>query len=108
MLDATSKTPSWSIAEDDPQAILMAKRYVWRQSPQDTLQDLSLLFAQMMAIGVMEDIRWLLSVTTEDDLRQVLRDPPIGFFNERAWHFWHHRLGVHPIPKLPKRTFTHA
>ena len=38
-----------------------------------------------------------------DDLRAVLRDPPVGIFNARSWSFWHLRLGFDAVPDLPRR-----
>ena len=81
----------------------MASKYVWWQSPEDTLADRKLLLAQIMTLGTAEDVRWLLSVVSSDDLRAVLRDPPVGIFNARSWSFWHLRLGFDAVPDLPVR-----
>ena len=99
----TLKTPSLNVAHTDPTAILMARKYVWWEPPETALGNLRLLFTQMMTLGTMEDLRWLLSVTTTDDLKLVLENPVIGFFTPKAWHFWHNWLGVSPIPELPQR-----
>ena len=81
----------------------MAKKYVWWQPPEPTLADARLLLAQMMTLGTADDVRWLLSVASSDDLLQVLDDPPVGVFNHRSWTFWHNRLGLEPVPDLPAR-----
>lgn len=86
-----------------PAPARMAQRYIWWKPPEESFKHLHLLFAQMMTLGMMEDLRWLMSVTTDDDFRKVLRIAPAGIFNGRAWHFWHHRLGMTPVPELPKR-----
>ena len=39
-----------------------------------TLADARLFMAQLMTIGNVEDVRWLLSVASSDDLRSVLRE----------------------------------
>ena len=57
----------------------------------------------MMTLGTVDDIRWLLARVSEDELRRVLNDPPIGVFNGRSWNFWHLRLGSVPVPELPTR-----
>ena len=62
----------------------MARKYVWWQPPAKTLADPRLLVAQMMALGTVGDVRWLLSRISEDELRGVLNDPPIGIFNGRS------------------------
>ncbi len=88
---------------NDPRAEAMARKYVWWQPPARTLADRHLLLAQMMTLGTVDDIRWLIDRVSEDDLRGVLRDPPVGVFNGRSWRFWHLRLGCLPVPELPRR-----
>ena len=87
----------------DERAPAMARKYVWWQPPEHTLADRQLFLAQMMNLGTAEDIRWLLSRVSTSDLRDVLRDPPIGIFNPRSWNFWHLWLGLTPPPELPAR-----
>ena len=81
----------------------MAKKYVWWQPPERALHDGRLLLAQMMTLGTADDVRWLVSVASSDDLLRVLDDPPVGVFNRRSWAFWHLRLGREPAPDLPAR-----
>ena len=98
--------PVVSLAErltEDSHARTMARKYVWWQSPEATLADARLFLAQLMTIGTVDDVRWLLSVASADDLRGVLRDPPAGIFNARSWSFWHLQLGLESVPDLPVR-----
>lgn len=88
----------------DERAPAMARKYVWWQPPECTLADRPLFLAQMMNLGTADDIRWLLSCVSTPELRKVLRDPPIGIFNDRSWNFWHLRLDLTPSPKLPVRS----
>ena len=88
----------------DRRAEAMARKYVWWQPPRRALADRRIFLAQMMTLGSVDDVRWLLARVSEQDLRDVLRDPPVGVFNGRSWHFWHLRLGCEPIPGLPART----
>ena len=81
----------------------MASKYVWWQAPRLTLADPRLLIAQVMTLGTLDDVRWLIGQVPADALRRVLRKPPIGIFNERSWRFWHLRLDCRPIPPLPVR-----
>ena len=87
----------------DCRAAAMASKYVWWQAPSLTLADPRLLIAQLMTLGTLDDVRWLIDQVPADALRRVLRDPPIGIFNERSWRFWHLRLDCRPIPPLPVR-----
>lgn len=84
-------------------AEVLARKYVWWQAPQQTLAAPSLLAAQIMTLGVLEDVQWLLGRASRDALRDVLQAPPVGIFNERSWRFWHLQLGMTPIPPLPAR-----
>ena len=84
-------------------AMTMARKYVWWQPPERTLEDRRLFLAQMMTLGTADDVRWLLSRVSDSELRRVLLDPPIGIFNRRSWNFWHLRLGLTPTPELPTR-----
>ena len=87
----------------DRRAAALARKYVWWQDPRLTLADPRLLIAQVMTLGTLDDVRWLIDRVPADELRQVLREPPIGIFNERSWRFWHLRLDCRPIPPLPAR-----
>ena len=84
-------------------AAALASKYVWWQPPPQTLAAPVLLVAQIMTLGVLEDVQWLLGRVSRDALRRILRGPPVGIFNERSWRFWHLQLGVAPIPPLPVR-----
>ena len=93
-------------AKFDPQGTrdaAIASKYVWWQEAQQTLEDPCLLAAQIMTLGTLEDVQWLLGRMSRDALRRILREPPIGIFNERSWRFWHLQLGVSPTPPLPAR-----
>ena len=87
----------------DYRAAALARKYVWWQDPRLTLADPRLLIVQVMTLGTLDDVRWLIDRVPADELRQVLREPPIGIFNERSWRFWHLRLDCRPIPPLPAR-----
>ena len=98
--------PVVSLAErltDGSHARKMARKYVWWQPPEATLADARLFLAQLMTIGTVDDVRWLLSVASADDLRSVLREPPVGVFNGRSWSYWHVRLGFEAVADLPVR-----
>ena len=81
----------------------MARKYVWWQPPEETVADRKLFLAQLMTLGTVEDVRWMLAAASADELRAVLRDPPVGIFNARSWSFWHLRLGFDTAPPLPVR-----
>ena len=100
---SATRTPLDDRLTNDRRAEAMARKYVWWQSSEHTLADERLFLAQVMTLGSVDDVRWLLSRVSEDRLREVLRDPPAGVFNGRSWRYWHLRLGCDPIPELPAR-----
>lgn len=85
-------------------AVALAKKYVWWKAPERALAEPADLLAQIMTLGTVEDVRWMLMCASRDDLRAVLRAPPIGMFNGRSWTYWHRWLDQTPIPPLPTRT----
>ena len=87
----------------DTRAAAMARKYVWWRSPERTLQDGRLLLAQMMTLATVDDARWMVSSVSADELRGVLRAPPVGVFNRRSWVFWRRRLDLDPTVPLPTR-----
>lgn len=101
--DRLSVAPLADRLTGDRRAAAMARKYVWWQPPERTLDDRRLFLAQVMTLGTAADIRWLLSRVSTSELRGVLCDPPVGIFNGRSWNFWHLRLGLTPVPGLPAR-----
>ena len=87
----------------DERSAAMASKYVWWQPAESTLADRRLLLAQMMTLGTVDDVRWLVARVSEADLHRVLLDPPVGVFNRRSWSFWHRRLGLDPAAGPPAR-----
>ena len=102
-MSATASAELERRLQADHRARFMAKKYVWWKSPERALADGRLLLAQMMTLGTADDVRWLLSVASREDLLHVLDDPPVGVFNRRSWAFWHLQLGRQPVPDLPAR-----
>lgn len=87
----------------DQKAKELAKKYVWWKTPEDALADETHFIAQLMTLGTLEDTQWLRGNFSDDELREVLNQAPPGVFNGRAWHYWHLRLKVEPVPGLPER-----
>lgn len=85
----------------------LAKKYIWWKDPKDAVADQNHFMAQIMTVGVVEDCVWLLGNIGEGPFVSALREPPVGVFNGKSWHFWHYKLGIasHPseIPPLPNR-----
>jgi hypothetical protein len=89
--------------------LLLARRYVWWKDPHDALRDRHHLIGQVMTLGTLEDCVWLEEVLGREELAAAVKEPAIGVFTPRAWHYWHYRLGLAEtecdIPALPTRRY---
>ena len=101
---ADQASPKSDHVQASERALALAKKYVWWRGPETTLAEPADLFAQIMTLGTVEDADWMLTRVSRDDLRALLRTPPIGLFNGRSWTYWHRWLDQTPIPPLPTRT----
>ncbi len=92
------------------QALLkpFAKRYIWWKTPEDAVAHPYRVMAQVMNLGDYADVQALASQVGDEVLREVLIHAEAGWFNERSWAYWHYRLGlsdVDKVPALPVRRF---
>ncbi len=91
----------------DNKFLKMAQKYVWWKTPQETLSNQNHFVAQVMTIGTLDDCFWLLDFLGAPAFVDAIKNPPIGVFNNRAWAFWHYKLGLietwEKVPGLPKR-----
>jgi hypothetical protein len=86
----------------------LALRYVWWASPDESLQRPERVVAQVMNLGDHRDVEALADLLGEQALREVLAHAEAGQFSERAWTYWHYRLGLaalEQVPPLPRRSF---
>jgi hypothetical protein len=86
----------------------MAPRYVWWKTPDDAMEYPHRVAAQVMNLGMWEDMTQMIEATGEDYLRQVLQHVEAGQLDARSWHYWHYRLGLaeygtRPVPPMPIR-----
>lgn len=86
--------------------LLLAGKYVWWLTAEEAMEYPSRVIAQVMNIGVFDDVARLLNAIGEDGFRVVLRRAEAGQFNGMSWHYWHYRLGLaqpNQVPPLPIR-----
>ena len=85
----------------------MAARYIWWKTPEEALRYPQQIAAQVMNLGDWDDVQILARAVGDDYLRAVIRTAEAGQFNERSWAYWHYRLHlakVGRVPPLPERT----
>lgn len=86
----------------------LAGKYIWWKTPDEAVSMPERVIAQVMNIGDYADVQALAVQVGDDVLREVLCHAEAGQFNERSWAYWHYRLGlaaVDRVPALPVRRF---
>jgi len=81
----------------------VARRVVWFQEPDETLDDPAQFLAHVMTYGAIEDLAALRGIVGPREFAEVLNHPPPGVFDPRSWAYWHLRYGAQPTPPLPTR-----
>jgi hypothetical protein len=85
-----------------------AAKYVWWKTADDAVILPQRVIAQVMNIGDYGDVQRLAAEVGDAVLRDVLARAEAGQFNARSWAYWHYRLGLcdlDRVPPLPVRRF---
>jgi hypothetical protein len=83
----------------------LTARYVWWEDAKWAYDHPTIFLANLMNRGTWDDIQTAKKLLGDEVFKQVLRETPPGYFNYRAWDYWHLKYGMTPIPPLPKRRF---
>ena len=84
----------------------LAERYVWWMAPPDAARHARRVVAQVMNLGIMDDVALLRLAVPDALLRDVLRTVIPGEFSGGSWTLWHLWLGLagpDSVPPLPVR-----
>lgn len=79
----------------------LAGKYVWWKTPDEAMIFPDRLIAQVMNIGDYADVQALVDQVGDDRLRHVLTHAESGQFSERSWVYWHYRLGLADVDRVP-------
>jgi hypothetical protein len=85
-----------------------AAKYVWWKTPDDAVRMPQHVIAQVMNLGDYDDVQRLAAEVGDVVLREAVMGAQAGQFNERSWAYWHYRLGLcdlDRVPPLPVRSF---
>jgi hypothetical protein len=88
-----------------PELIRIARKVVWYDAPEQTLQDLKTFLSHLMVYGAPAEVAIVERYIPQDEFKKVLKDAPAGVFTAEAWARWHERLEMFPVPPLPRRRF---
>jgi hypothetical protein len=94
------------MASQDLKLEAIAREIVWWEQPEVTLSDQNDFLCRVMARGFWEDLKHVEEIYGEDAFREALRHSRPGVIDIASWHYWHHRLGIKPVPEMPRRTFS--
>jgi hypothetical protein len=83
----------------------VARKVVWYDAPLRTLADIPTFLAHLMVYGSPADVAITQRYLPTEEFRRTLMNAPAGVFTQDAWTRWHKRLGLEPIPPLPRRRF---
>jgi hypothetical protein len=89
----------------DSQLEGIAREVVWWEPPDVTLSDQNEFLGNVMARGVWDAVQHVVAIYGEEAFRDALRNSKPGVIDVASWHYWHHRLGIEPVPEMPRRTF---
>ena len=79
-----------------------ARRYIWWETPEEAMEFPQRILAQIMNIGILEDMGKVMEIFSQIELTSVLTTAEAGQFNERSWYFWHNRFSLE-TPPMPGR-----
>ena len=89
--------------------LALARRFIWWEAPEDSLQEPLRVIAQVLDLGTFEDWALLKKTFGLHQLRRAVREALPGWFRPKSWTYWHYRLGLVPwgaeVPDLPNRSF---
>jgi hypothetical protein len=85
-----------------------ALKYLWWKTPEEALESPRRIIAQVMDIGDYDDVQAIANRLGDEVLRATIENAEAGHFSARSWHYWHYRLKLAElgkVPNLPTRTF---
>ena len=82
-----------------------AQRYIWWETANNAMGYPQKIMAQVMNIGVWDDICKLVELFPQEALLNVLNTAEVGQFNEKSWYFWHNRF-TDKVPPMPQRVLS--
>ncbi|OGR90332.1 MAG: hypothetical protein A2992_00245 [Elusimicrobia bacterium RIFCSPLOWO2_01_FULL_59_12] len=81
----------------------IARRVVWFEPVDYTLEHPDLFLAHVMVYGRMEDVIATKRYFDEAAFRLAIQHAPAGLFDPRSWGYWRVVLGLDPTTPLPSR-----
>jgi len=78
-----------------------AAKYIWWKTPMEALRFPRRVIAQVMEMGTFSDVQRLAETVGDPLLIEVIRNAEAGWFSPPSWHYWHYRLHLSDVGKVP-------
>lgn len=78
-----------------------ARRYIWWQAPEDSLESPERIILQVMEIGEAEHMLVMPDIFERRVLLDILKSANAGILSPQSWSYWHFRLGWPPDTDVP-------
>lgn len=90
------------IGRVDPELLKrLARKYVWWKTVDEALAAPERIIVQTMNMGDYADVQALAAQAGDDALKSVLVNAEAGQLDDRSWIYWHYRLGLADVDKVP-------
>ena len=88
----------------------LGRKYIWWEPVEGNAHSSDRIVAQVMNLGVYDDILRLEAALPPEELAAVMRRAAAGWFSARSWEFWRGRLSVEGqvVPAAPPLRSFHA
>ncbi|MGA2576524.1 MAG: hypothetical protein ABSH24_10930 [Bryobacteraceae bacterium] len=79
-----------------PELLRVARKVLWYDAPERTLEDIPVFLAHSMVYGSRHDVELVEQYVSPEEFRQALENAAAGVFTQGAWTKWHKQLGIEP------------
>ena len=83
-----------------PELLRVARKVVWYDAAERTLDDIPNFVAHLMVYGSPADVEVVEKYMSREEFRKALGNAPAGIFTQDAWIRWHEKLGIRPISAI--------
>lgn len=81
----------------------VAKRVVWFQPPEETIEDRTHFLCYLMQYGSLQDVVTTRKYYTNNDFQDALINAYPGIMGRRSWAYWNLIINGQPFRPMPTR-----
>ena len=83
----------------------IAKRIVWFETPEESLEDPVRFMAYAMRYASYADMKAVRQHVSDEDFIEAIDNAPPGIIDNRSWAYCNAVFGRYPPPEMPQRMF---